>query len=586
MPEIFGWTGRVLLINLNERSASVLNPPQKVYHEYIGGKGMAGWYLRSYCTKSWDSPDIPLIFFTGPLVDTESPTSGRFTIMSMSPLTGAIADSSAGGRFGTEIKRAGFDGIIITGSSTNLCGLIIKDDLVSFSNASSLAFKSISETFSELSENGSSAAIGPAAENGVLFANISFDGHSFAGRCGLGLVMAKKGLKYIHIEGSVHSSVYNLDELRSARKDILRLVSASPALSGEFGISEFGTGALFDLIHSRRMMPTDNFRKTQFSHAELMNAWHYRKKYETKKTGCSGCHIQCKKTGKNGEPIPEFETMSHFSALIGNTDIEKVIEASLICNEAGMDTISAASTIACYMEINSLICKKFDFLNLLKDISLSRGEGEFLKLGSYKYASVRNKHECSMSVKGLELPSYDPRGAYGIALAYATSTRGGCHLRAYSISNEILRKPVATDRFSFSGKARIIKEAEDLNAVVDSLTACRFIFFGASLEEYSKIFRAVTGVELYGADLMAVGERVYYNERIMNYLNGFTGIDDDLPARFFKCAGTSGEGINIPPINREEFLNTRAKYYKIRGLTSEGNPTKEKSEELGLEWIS
>jgi aldehyde:ferredoxin oxidoreductase len=586
MPELFGWTGKVLCINLTDKTYTSFTPLAETYHEYIGGKGMAGWFLRQHCTKPWNSPEMPLIFFTGPLVNTPSPTSGRFTVMSMSPLTGTVGDSSAGGKFGTEMKRAGWDGIIITGASPALYGVLINDDKVKFSDASHLTGKSTSETFASLPANGSTAAVGPAGENGVLFANISFDGHSFAGRNGLGLVMAAKGLKFIHVEGTVSARVFNPDELSAAREDIFRLVSASPVLKGELGISEFGTGALYDLMHSRRMMPTGNFRETQFSHAEEMNAWNYKQKYDTKKTGCSGCHILCKKNTRDGEPVPEFETMSHLSALIGNNDIEKVMEASRICNEAGMDSITAASTIACYMEINNITPDKFDFLNMLKNISLSCGEGGTLKLGSFKYAELSGKSSYSMSVKGLELPAYDPRGAYGMALAYATSTRGGCHLRAYPISHEILRKPVATDRFSFSGKARIIKLAEDMNAVIDSLTACKFIFFGASLEEYSRVFRAVTGVEVNGYDLMAAGERIYYNERIINYLNGFSGKDDDLPERFFTSGGTSGDGISIPPLSRVEFLETRQKYYKVRGLSPEGNPTKEKCDELGLEWIN
>ena len=191
-----------------------------------------------------------------------------------------------------------------------------------------------------------------------------------------------------------------------------------------------------------------------------------------------------------------------------------------------------------------------------------------------------------MSVKGLELPAYDPRGAYGMALAYATSTRGGCHLRAYPVSHEILRKPVATDRFSFSGKARIIKLAEDMNAVIDSLTACKFIFFAATLEEYAAAFSAVTGMDITGQDLMKTGERIIYNEKIMNYLNGFRAEDDDLPERFFTQEGSSGAGINIPPLDRNEFLETRKKYYIVRRLSPDGAPLIEKCEELGLEWIN
>jgi aldehyde:ferredoxin oxidoreductase len=175
-----------------------------------------------------------------------------------------------------------------------------------------------------------------------------------------------------------------------------------------------------------------------------------------------------------------------------------------------------------------------------------------------------------MSVKQLELPAYDPRGAYGMALAYATSNRGGCHLRAYPISHEILRKPVPTDRFSFDGKARMIKIAEDLNAVVDSMTACKFVFFAAGLEEYSRALTAVTGARHDVQSLLSAGERIWNLERAMNAANGFTPDDDDLPARFFLEAGSSSSALRIAPLDREGFLAARAKYYRIRGYDAHG----------------
>jgi aldehyde:ferredoxin oxidoreductase len=176
-----------------------------------------------------------------------------------------------------------------------------------------------------------------------------------------------------------------------------------------------------------------------------------------------------------------------------------------------------------------------------------------------------------MSVKSLELPAYDPRGAYGMALAYATSNRGGCHLRAYPISHEILRKPVASDRFSFSGKARMIKIAEDTNAAVDSLVACKFAFFGASLEEYAELLAGTTGEPHTPQSLKEIGERICLTERFYNARNGFTREDDDLPDRFFTEAGTGGEGIDIPPIDRSRFGEELTKYYRIRGLRDDGS---------------
>jgi aldehyde:ferredoxin oxidoreductase len=207
---------------------------------------------------------------------------------------------------------------------------------------------------------------------------------------------------------------------------------------------------------------------------------------------------------------------------------------------------------------------------LLHDIALMRGEGKALAGGSRRFAEGIGRPELSMSVKGLELPAYDPRGAYGMALAYCTSNRGGCHLRAYPIAHEILRKPVATDRFSFDGKARIISIAEDANAAVDSLVACKFSFFGASLEEYAELLTAVTAVDFTPQRLREIGRNIYLTERFYNCANGFTAVDDLLPERFFLEPGSSGEGIEVPPLGRQRFAQELQKYYRIRALAADG----------------
>ncbi|MEJ2690258.1 MAG: aldehyde ferredoxin oxidoreductase C-terminal domain-containing protein, partial [Deltaproteobacteria bacterium] len=398
-------------------------------------------------------------------------------------------------------------------------------------------------------------------------------------------------IKYLTIHGTGKVAVHDKEGLKAAREEIQRLTAASPVLMGQQGFSCFGTGSIYDLMDSRRMMPTDNFQKTHFDQAHALNAHALKKKYDPGKYGCMGCHIRCKKIartrGLEGVSMPEFETMSHFTALVGNTDMDRVMEANRLCNDFGMDTISAAATIACYRELSGNQDVAGQLLDLLRQIgSASTVLGRELGAGSRAYAASRSHPEASMSVKGMELPAYDPRGAYGMSLAYALSTRGGCHLRAYPISNEILRKPVATDRFSFSGKARIIKIAEDQNAVVDSLTACKFIFFAAGLEEYAKAYTAVTGVASSAQELLKIGERIYYHERLMNGMNGFTAVDDDLPARFFAEAGSGGNAMEIRAIDRQAFLEARVRYYHVRGLDDNGKPTRQKIEELGLdrEW--
>jgi aldehyde:ferredoxin oxidoreductase len=554
-----------------------------ILKKFIGGRGLAGYYLKKKITLNWDDPDIPLLIFTGPLVNTRSPTSGRMSMMSRSPLTGTVGDSSVGGSFGTELKKAGFDGIIITGKSHTLSGIEILNNSIHITDARYLAGRLTGYVHSLLKGKGATAVIGPAAENGVVFSSIIIDRHFAAGRGGLGRVMASKNIKYITVKGKGTTKIFNSQDLKSAREDVFRLAAASPILLGEFGISRFGTGALYDLMDARRMMPTDNFRQTKFSRAASMNAHAFKKTYAPKKSGCRGCHILCKKTTQNRTSMPEFETMSHFSALLENSDIPTVVRANRICNEMGMDTISAAATLACFSEISQRKLSPDDIVSLLVDIGRKRGVGTELGKGAAVYATHRGRSDLAMTVKGQELPAYDPRGAYGMALAYATSTRGGCHLRAYPISHEILRKPVPTDRFSFNGKARIIKIGEDLNAVADSLTACKFIFLAASLEEYARIYTAVTGVRTSGQDLFKTGERIYYHERIMNAANGFTEKHDDLPDRFFTSPGYKNENIDIHPIDREAFLTARSKYYRVRKLDQKGTPDPDAAKKLGLE---
>jgi aldehyde:ferredoxin oxidoreductase len=577
-----GWTGRILLIDLSLRSNRIETPSLDIYKKNIGGKGLAGHYLERYAHLDWNDPLMPLLIFTGPLVATPSPASGRICVMSRSPQTGTVGDASVGGSFGTELKNAGWDGICITGVCDSWTGIEISDNRIIFASASEFTGQDISASHAALKAKGSTAIIGRAAENSVLFSGMVFDGHYSAGRNGLGMAAASKKLKYITVKGTGSVSVYDHSALKKVKEDVVRLLSASPVIMGETGIANFGTGALYDLTSSRRMMPTDNFRKTWFSEARSLNSHAYSVQYRPKKTGCRGCPVMCKKITADGRALPEFETMNHFSALLSNADISVVMDANTICNESGMDTISAGSTLACYAEIENRQLTGAEIISLLNDIAHARGIGKELSKGSFIYAKSMGKPWASMSVKSLELPAYDPRGACGMALGYAVSTRGGCHLRAYPIGTEILRKPVPTDRFSFAGKAGIVKIAEDMNAAVDSLTSCRFFFLAVSLEEYSKIYTSITGIETSGQELLKIGEMIYFRDRIINTRNGFTSADDDLPSRFFTEEGTHGNSIEVRPLDRDDFLKARSEYYEMRGLDENGIPLHEKAQILGL----
>lgn len=583
-----GWTGRVLHIDLTLKKSRVELCDQDIHRFYLGGKGFCSRYLRECASLPWDHRDMVITVFTGPLTGTFSPTSGRTHMASKSPLTNLVGDASVGGRLGFNLKKAGWDGIVITGISSRPVGIEIQNEQVTFEDAAAWWGLTTSQVCRGIPPGKASlSVIGPAAENGVRFASVTVDQHHAAGRTGLGLSFAQKKIKYLKILGTGNCTVTHPDRLKQARQDILRMISASSALMGRFGFTRLGTGAIYDLIANRRMMPTDNFLQTHFENASLLNAAAYQREYTPEKHACRGCHIACKKIGTKNNTLftmPEFETMSHFTALVGSTDIDLVVTANQLCNDYGMDTISAASVLACRREILGEEYTSETLLGLLEDMARARGEGRVLSLGAARYARKMGRPEAAMAVKGLELPAYDPRGAYGMALGYAFSTRGGCHLRAYPISHEILRKPVATDRFSFSGKSRIIKIAEDLNAVIDSLTACKFSFFAAGLEEYADAFYAVTGVEMTVQDLLETGERICYNERIINAINGVDAKDDDLPDRFFQAPGSSGNGIQINPIDRQAFLEARQRYYTIRGLDKKGLPKPEKAKSLGLSW--
>ncbi|MBI5419640.1 MAG: aldehyde ferredoxin oxidoreductase family protein, partial [Deltaproteobacteria bacterium] len=513
---------------------------------------------------------MPLVFAVGPLCGTPAPTAARLSVISRSPLTGTVYDCSAGGRFAFRLKAAGLDALRIVGRAPRPVVVSITPAGAEFLPADALWGKIVGETFRELSSRGSVAAIGPAGENGVLFSNIMMGEGNAVGRGGLGAVMGGKNLKAVVVDGDRTTEIVDRARFDRARQDVMRLFRASPVIFGELGISEYGTPALVDLMRQRRMAPTENFRKTVFDGSGNYSGPAIRKAYGAKKDGCYGCPIQCKKSANDGTHLPEYETVSHFGALNGIDDLHAIVRSNTLCNELGMDTISAAATLAAWGESKGRFPRAEEVEGLLADIGHRRGEGDLLAMGSRRVAEALGSPGLSMSVKSLELPAYDPRGAYGMALAYCTSNRGGCHLRAYPISHEILRKPVATDRFSFSGKARIIKIAEDTNAAIDSLVACKFSFFGATLEEYAELLSAVTGEEFGPQALKEIGERIYLTERFYNCANGFDAKDDRLPERFFREPGSSGEGIEIPPIDKSRFEEELQKYYRIRGLTPRG----------------
>jgi len=565
-----GWTGRILRVDLTHGSSHVEKIPRPWLEEYLGGRGLGVRLMRDHFRLDPFDAAMPLIFSVGPLCGTAAPTAARLAVVSRSPLTGTIYDCSAGGRFAWRLKGCGIDALVISGQSSSPVILRVTADGVEIRAAGELWGAEIPATVAALKAQGSVAAIGPAGEKRVLFANIMMGEGNSVGRGGLGAVMGAKNLKAIVVQGERTTEIADPILFDKARQDVMRLFKASPVVFGPLGIAEFGTPVLVDLMAQRRMAPTENFSKTFFANSANYSGPAIREACGAKKDGCYGCPIQCKKSDRDGQHLPEYETVSHFGALNKIDNLRAIVTANQRCNQLGLDTITAAATLSAWGEIRGSFPTADEIPALLEDMAHVRGDGQLLALGSRRLAQELGRPELSMSVKSLELPAYDPRGAYGMALAYCTSPRGGCHLRAYPISHEILRKPVPTDRFSFSGKARIISIAEDTNAAVDSLVACKFSFFGASLEEYAELLSATTGIAYSPQRLKEIGRRIILTERFYNCANGFSRRDDTLPERFFCEAGSSGDGIQIPPIDRQRFEEELDKYYRIRGLNRDG----------------
>jgi len=565
-----GWTGKILRVDLTNSSHSIDEIPPQLLEEYLGGRGLGVRLMRDYFHLDPFDPAMPLIFAVGPLCGTTAPTAARMSAVSRSPLTGTICDCSAGGRFAWNLKASGLDAVFITGRSPQPVALTIDGDNIEIIPAAGLWGLNVSATVTALKGRGSVAAIGPAGENSVLFACIMTGEGNSIGRGGLGAVMGNKNLKAVTINGDQKAEIAEPVLFDKARRDIVRLFNASPVIFGPLGIAEFGTPVLVDLMAQRRMAPTANFKKTYFETSGNYSGPALKASCGAKKDGCYGCPIQCKKSSADGVHLPEYETASHFGALNNIDSLQSIVDSNHLCNELGLDTISAAATLSAWGEIRGHFPTESEIPDLLMSIATKSGDGNMLALGSRRLAERMGRAELSMSVKSMELPAYDPRGAYGMALAYCTSARGGCHLRAYPISHEILRKPVPTDRFSFSGKARIITIAEDTNATVDSLVACKFAFFGASLEEYAELLTATTGIEYSPQRLKEIGRRICLTERFYNCSNGFSRADDVLPERFFNESGSSGDDIRINPIDRLRFDEELDKYYRIRGLNTDG----------------
>lgn len=615
-----GYMGKIARVNLWSGKVRYESLPEKILRKWIGGRGLGVYLALREIPPRVDplSPSNKVFILTGPITGVAGvPEAGRWCSVTKSPLTNTVHDSQSGGKFGPELKFAGFDGIIIEEASEKPVYLWVHDGVVEIRDATHLWGMDVHSTTDTIKDELSGEigvddakhikvlAIGPAGENLVMIASLMNDKNRAAGRGAHGAVWGSKKIKAIAVRGHEKPKVAKMDLLRESIKKQSKKHKENPVTSE--GLPKFGTAILVNIINSNGLLPTKNFRSGYFEKAEEISGETLEEKYLDKKKSieeaCWGCMINCARYTKvKNSPFsgegggPEYETIWAFGAQTGNDNLEAIIKANFLCNELGMDTISMGHTIGTLMELIELGKIPKELLRGLKAewgtpeaivelvwrTAYKSGIGAELAMGAYRLAKKYGAEEYAMTARGQELPAYDPRGAQGHALAYATSNRGGCHLRAYMISPEVLGVPSIVDRFETKGKAALVKEFQDVFGVIDSMVVCKFSSFALWDEDYAETLTAVTGWDISKDEVHIIGERIYNAERAFNVLSFGDGREyDTLPKRFLEEPMPEGpsEG-QIVRLN--EMLD---EYYQLRGWI-DGRPTRAKLEDLGLKWIA
>lgn len=595
------WMGKMIRVNLTtgEITKEPLNMTDA--NDFVGARGLGTKLFCDEVSPDVDplGPDNKMIFLTGPLTGTFAACPGRYEVVAKAPLTGTIGAANSGGHFGPELKFAGYDGIIFEGVSDKPVYLYIQDDVVELRSAKHLWGKTVYEATdmlnAETSPDARVACIGPTGENLVLFSGIMNDKHRAAGRGGLGAVMGSKKLKAVVVRGSGSVKVAQPDRFMAAATDARAKLKAHPVAGA--GLPTYGTNVLVNIVNAVGALPTRNWRDGgEYAEADDIGGESLAEKFLIKNKGCFGCSIGCGRVTrvpdgpfKSMGEGPEYEAAWAYGASCGVNDLAAICKANFLCNEYGMDPITLGATIACAMEMYEKgiltaeeIGRPLPFgdaesiVVMTELVGKYEGFGKKLAMGSYRFAQEYGVPELSMSVKKQEMPAYDGRAAQGMGLEYATSNRGGCHVRGYMTSPEILGVPVKLDPLLTEGKAPMLKIFQDLTALVDSLGVCLFTTFGLGLPELAEQYRAAIGSDETDEEILLKGERIWNIEKQFNIQ---AGVDKDtLPPRLLREALPSGAAKG----KVTELQVMLEEYYAVRGWDASGVPTGDKLDELGL----
>jgi len=617
-----GCNGKILRVNLTNATTSVDEPDESFYRYYFGGRALISYFLLKEVPRGADplGPENKLIFATGPVTGAPVAGSGRNSVGAKSPLTGLYGDGEAGGYWGTELKRAGYDAIIIEGKAEKPVYLWINDGQVEIKDATHLWGKPTADCDKLLKKelgdrNVRVAQIGPAGENLVRYACVINDIRHVCGRCGMGAVMGSKKLRAIAVRGHQPVELADAEVINSIARWYRDNFRNTKSLAN---YSDHGTAGNFAAFNRIGSLPTRNFQEGGFEGTDKISGDAIEAGALKKRESCYACPIGCKPVVSVGgrynvDPIyggPEFETQAALGSFCGIDNLEALLKGNELCNVYGLDTISTGVTIAFAMEcFERGILSKEDtgglelnfgnaeaMLELIELISRREGLGNVLAEGSARAAQTIGKgaEEFAMHVKRQEIPMHDPRWKPGLGLGYAVSPTGADH--NHNIHDNVYQRRVANELNTFGvfepvplddlgpAKVRLVYYGSIWKHTLDCLVICNFTEFNT--QQVVDLVRATTGWATSVFELMKVGERCIQMTRAFNVREGMSPDEDKLPERFFNTPYPSGplQGLKV---NKEAMEKARYIYYDMAGWDrASGAPTTGKLQELGIEWVA
>ncbi len=613
-----GYVGKILRVDLSKERTSLEEPAEVFYRRHFGGRSFIAYFLLKELEAGVDplGPANKLIFACGPVTGAPISGSGRNSVGAKSPLTGAYGEAEAGGFWGTELKRAGFDALIVEGRAVDPVYLWIHDEEAEIMDASSLWGLEIKRSQQAIRKQLKDktvkvAQIGPGGEKMVRFASVINDMNHVAGRCGMGAVMGSKNLKAIAVKGS---GTINIARPRRIRRLAQWLARKIDDLA--HGMHTYGTGAVMGVYEETGNLPVHNFRDGDFPNVDSISAQAVKENVRIGMGTCFACAVACKKEVKiegrwHVDPAyggPEYETLAALGSNCGVDDLEAVCKANELCQRYSLDTISTGVTIGFAMECfeERLLTKEItggldlcfgnaeSMVKLVELIGKREGIGDLLAEGTRR-AAERISHgaeKLSVHVKGQEVPMHEPRLKKGLGLGYAVSPTGADHV--HNIHDTVLA-PEMPKRYKSLGvlesvpvddlgskKIRLFKYVMMWRSLNNCLVMC--LFPPWSVQQKVDIVRSVTGWNTTAFELMKVSERAINLARVFNIREGFTEADDWLPPRFFHPK-TSG-ALSKTAVDPAKLRDAKITYYSMMGWNEEGVPTRTTLDELDITWAA